>query len=328
MYDQKMAMFYILDSLKEYSDKNHLLKQKDIIDKLHCIYMIDIERKTIASTLDLLTEYGYDIYKGPGGVCLDERDFNETQIKFLIDAIYSSKAITGEQAKELSKKLYSSLSKYQRKDYSYIHKSTEITRTSNKEFFYNIDIISEAIKTSKKITFKYLTYDKKGNLIEGKDGYIYKVSPYYLVNNFGKYYLLGSLNHHEAHTNFRLDYISNIELTDEDIIQMDNISTMGKNFNINKHINDHVYMFGGNIINAKILIKEDWAVRYVYDWFGKNVRLSTLDDKLYATIRTDDRAFKYWALQYTHLFTVIEPLDVRNEIIDILIQSLNQYKEQ
>ena len=87
-------------------------------------------------------------------------------------------------------------------------------------------------------------------------------------------------------------------------------------------------MFGGNIINAKILIKEDWTVRYVYDWFGKNARLSTLDDKLYATIRTDDRAFKYWALQYTHLFTVIEPLDVRNEIIDILKQSLNQYKEQ
>ena len=326
MYDKKMAMFYILDILKEYSDKNHLLKQKDIIDKLHSIYMVDIERKTIASTLDLLAEYGYDIYKGPGGVCLDERDFDETQIKFLIDAIYSSKAITGEQAKEISEKLYSSLSKYQRKDYSYIHKSTEITRTSNKEFFYNIDIISEAIKTNKKITFKYLTYDKKGNLVEGKDGYTYKVSPYYLVNNFGKYYLLGSLNHHDNHTNFRLDYISNIELTDEDLVPMDNISTMGNYFNINKHINEHVYMFGGKIINAKIIVKEDWAVRYVYDWFGRNASLQTIDGKLYATIRTDDRAFIYWALQYTQLFTVIEPLDVRNKIIDTLNNSLESYK--
>ena len=49
MYDKKMAMYYILNILKEYSDKDHLLKQKDIIDKLHNIYMIDIERKTIVN---------------------------------------------------------------------------------------------------------------------------------------------------------------------------------------------------------------------------------------------------------------------------------------
>ena len=61
MYDKKMATFYILEILKEYSDRNHLLKQKDIIDKLHNIYMVDIERKTIASTLEILSELGYDI---------------------------------------------------------------------------------------------------------------------------------------------------------------------------------------------------------------------------------------------------------------------------
>ena len=151
MYDKKMAMFYILEILKKYSDRNHMLKQVDIIKKLHDIYMIDIERKTIASTLEILSELGYDIYRGTGGYCLDEREFDETEIKFLIDAIYSSKIISGEQAKDLSKKIYSTLSKYEQKDYSYIHKSTEITRTTNKEFFYNIDIITEAIKTNKKI---------------------------------------------------------------------------------------------------------------------------------------------------------------------------------
>ena len=123
MYDKKMAMFYILEILKEYSDRNHLLKQVDIIKKLHDIYMVDIERKTIASTLDILAELGYDIYKGPGGVCLDERDFDETEIRFLIDAIYSSKIIDGEQAKDLSKKVCASLSKYEKKDYSYIYQN-------------------------------------------------------------------------------------------------------------------------------------------------------------------------------------------------------------
>ena len=326
MYDKKLAMFYILNILKEYSDIDHQLKQKDIIDKLHNNYMVDIERKTISSTIDLLIELGYDISKGNNGVYLNERDFDETEIKFLIDAIYSSKVISGAQAKELSKKIYSSLSRYQRKDYSYIYKSTEINRSINKEFFYNIDIISEAIKTKKKIKFNYLIYDNKGKLIERRDGYRYKVSPYFLVNNFGKYYLICNLNHHEDHTNFRLDYISNIELTDEDIVPTNEVKTLGKDFNITKHINDHVYMFGGNIITAKVLVKKDYAITYLYDWFGNNARLSNEDNKLYAYIKTDDRAFLYWALQYSEEFKVIEPEYIKEKMISFGNMIINDYR--
>ena len=326
MFDKKLATFYILDILKEYSDRNHLLKQKDIIDKLHNIYGIDIERKTIASTLELLSELGYDIYKEPKGVCLDERDFDETQIKFLIDAVYSSKTITGEQAKEISAKLYSSLSKYQRKDYSYIHKSTEITRTTNKEFFYNIDIITEAIKSNKKITFNYLIYDNKGKLIKRRDGHIYKVSPYYLVNNFGRYYLICNSDKYDDYTNFRLDYISNIEITDEDRNPISNVKTLGANFNINKHINDHVYMFGGNVITAKILIKKDYAITYIYDWFGKNATLINENDKLYAYIKTDDKAFKFWILQYCEEFELIEPQYLREQLLEHAKEMIKDYE--
>ena len=327
MFDKKMAMFYILDILKEYSDKDHLLKQKDIINKLHDIYLVDIERKTIASTIDLLIQYGYDICKETGGIYLNEREFDETQIKFLIDAVYSSKTITGEQAKEISKKLYSSLSKYQRKDYSYIHKSTEITRTTNNEFFYNIDVITEAIKSNKKIRFNYLDYDNKGKLIEARNGYVFEVSPYYLVNNFGKYYLICNTDKYDNHSNFRLDYISNIELTDDDIKPIEQIKTLGKNFNINKHINDHVYMFGGNIITAKILIKKEHGIKYIIDWFGKNATLKYEDDKLYAYIKTDDRAFKYWALQYCEEFKVIEPQYLKEQLLEHAKEMIKDYEE-
>ena len=93
------------------------------------------------------------------------------------------------------------------------------------------------------------------------NGYFYEVSPYYLVNNFGKYYLICNTDKYDDHSNFRLDYTSNIELTDNDIKPIENVKTLGKNFNINKHINDHVYMFGGNIITAKILVKKDYGIK-------------------------------------------------------------------
>ena len=326
MYDKKLAMYYILDILKEYSDKDHLLTQKNIIDKLHNIYQIDIERKTISSNLDILIDLGYDIYKNKTGVYLNERDFDETQIRYLIDAVYSSKIITASQAKEISKKLYSSLSRYQRKDYSYIYKSTEITRTNNQEFLFNIEIITEAIKNNKKIKFNYLIYDNKGNLIKRNNGYDYIVSPYFLVNNFGKYYLLANIDKYDDHINLRVDYISNIEITDDNIRPIEDITSLGKSFDINKHINDHVYMFGGNIITAKVLVKEDFSVTYIYDWFGSNAHLINEDDKLYAYIKTDDRALLYWLLQYIKFYTLIEPIDLKNKIIEILDNSIKAYK--
>lgn len=59
------------------------------------------------------------------------------------------------------KKLSSLLSTYNFKDYSCINKSVKINRSSNKEFFLNIELISEAIKKRKKIYFKYLRFDEK-----------------------------------------------------------------------------------------------------------------------------------------------------------------------
>ena len=244
MFNKKMTLLYILDILREYSDENHLLTQQNIIDKLKAIYLIDIERKTISSTIDLLIEYGYDIIKNPsGGYYLNERDFNENEIKYLIDALYSSKSIPGSEAREISKKLYSKLSKYEQKDYSYLYKSTEVNRVENKDVFLNIELINEAIKQRKKITFEYLSYDENGKLSTRRKGYKYKVSPYFLINNFNKYYLLCNIDRFDNHANFRVEYMTNINILDEDI---------------NTNNLDHLY----KLTKIKHMTKEDENMNY------------------------------------------------------------------
>ena len=59
------------------------------------------------------------------------------------------------------KKLYSNLSKYEQKVYHYLYKSTEINRVQNLDFFLNIELINDAIKQRKKISFEYLPYDEE-----------------------------------------------------------------------------------------------------------------------------------------------------------------------
>lgn len=327
MYDKKMAIIYTLDILKEYSDKNHLLTQKDIINKLHDIYLIDIERKTISTNIELLIEYGYDIVKGVGGgYYLNEREFDENEIKFLIDAIYSSKSISGTQAKNISQKLYSLLSKYEQKDYSYLYKSTEINRSTNKEIFLNIELISEAIKLKKKISFIYLSYNEKGQLSERREGYRYVVSPYFLVNNFNKYYLICNIPWFDNHANYRIEYMKDIIILDEEIKPYKDVVTLGENFNITKHINDHIYMFGGDVINSKIEIIDKNAITYVIDWFGNNASIYEDNNKLYANIKSNDNAFFFWALQYQEHIKVLSPDSMVNKIVKTLEESIKKYK--
>ena len=79
MFDKRNAKFYILEILREYSDENHLLTQQDIIDKLKA-YQIDMERKTVATNLQLLQELDYDVVITKKGCYLGEREFDETEI--------------------------------------------------------------------------------------------------------------------------------------------------------------------------------------------------------------------------------------------------------
>ena len=324
--EKKLAPFYILDILKEYTDQNHSLTQKEILEKLKSNYGVELERKSVGANLEMLMNLDYDIVKNPGGgYYLLEREFDETEVKFLTDAIFSSKIINAKQAQDLALKISKSLSRFERKNYNYVYKSTEVSRTSTQEFFYNIDVISEAIDKKKQISFVYLTYDKKGKLVKRYEGYRYHVSPYFMVNNFGKYYVIGNYYKYDQHINYRIDYISDIKLESGDIRPMEDIKTLGKNFNISKYINDHVYMFGGEIIDAKLEMLADFGIIYVKDWFGDNAKIKEEDGKTFVYLKTDERALFYWLLQYQEYVIIHEPQEIKQKIILTLNKSIQNY---
>ena len=183
--NKKSAILLGLKGLEEYTDEEHYLTQQEIADKIYQDYDIELERKSVGSSLSMLEELDYDIDKGPkGGFALLSRTFDQTEASYLIDAIFSSRSIDGRQAKKIADQVSSCFSKYQRKDYSYIYKSSEINRTDNKQVLYNISVIHEAMKQGKRVGFQYLAYDAEGNQTVRRDGYEFIVSPYYLINKF------------------------------------------------------------------------------------------------------------------------------------------------
>lgn len=328
--NKKSSILLVLKILEEYTDDNHYLTQPQIATKISQLYGIDLERKAIGSSLQLLEELDYDIVKGPkGGFALLSRTFDPSEASFLIDAIFSSKSINGKEAKRMAEEVSSCFSKYQRKDYSYIYKSNEINRSTNKTALYNVSIINEAISKGKRVGFQYLTYDKNGNEIYRNDGYEYIVSPYYLINNYGRYYLL--CNYREKYRPlqlFRIDKMANIVIKDDwPIKQLKDLKDGPKDFSITKYLNEHVYLFNEEVIDAKIILDGEWAIEIVKDWFGDNAKIHFKDEKIIATIKGDEKALYYWIMQYSDCVTVLSPLSLVERIKKGLIDATRRYQD-
>jgi len=188
----KLKILYLLKILQEESDEEHEITMPQLIDRL-THYGINAERKSVNRDLKALCEYGYDIslYENNKGYYLRERDFDLSELRFLIDAVLSSRCITTKKSKELITKLEKQTSKQ-------VAKQLKVNRTidgrikcKNEEFYYNIDKISRAISDNKKITFQYYNYNVNKVKELKSEGRVYELSPYDLVWNEDYYYLIG-----------------------------------------------------------------------------------------------------------------------------------------
>ena len=109
---KKLALLRILQILEEYSDFDHPLKQEEIARYLEKDYGIEIERKAIGRNLSLLKEAGYDISSDRRGSYLESRNFEDSELRMLIDGVLASKYITAKHSKELIERLCSQANKY------------------------------------------------------------------------------------------------------------------------------------------------------------------------------------------------------------------------
>ena len=326
--NKKSSILLVLKVLEEYSDENHYLTHQQIIDKIYELYGIELERKSIANSLSLLEELDYDIVKGSQkGFALLSRNLESSEVTFLVDAIYSSKSISGKQAKELAKKVSAGLSKYDRKNYDILNKSTEVARTSNTEVFLNIEIINEAIKRNKWVSFQYMEYNDQGEEVPRFNGYFFKASPCYLINNFGRYYFLGYRTQHDSVNTYRLDYMKNVSIIeDQDRLDPSTLDEFKHYKSITDYVNEHIYMFGGETIEVKMKLNNPKVIQYIYDWFGQNAKIYKDGDDLMARVKCNRTAFFYWVMQYGEHLLIISPQDMIDWVKAAATEILKSYK--
>lgn len=335
-----MLIFNILQILKKYSDENHKLTQHDIINYLKDDYGMEVDRKSVYRNLNDLIEEGVEIEytekdRGKGedaNTILTDfymiRDFEDSELRLLIDGLLFSKYVPYSQCKELIDKLSNLSNDYFNARVKYI-KTLPINAPKNKELFYNIDVIDEAIAKGKKIQFNYVGYgiDKKEKyrVDENGDNREYIVTPIQMVATNSRYYLICNADKHDDIANYRVDRIKNIKLLNEKGKTKQEIDKLVKGFDLPKHVVEHIYMFSGE--NKTVVFEFDEGfINDIIDWFGNDIDLKKQKNgKVRCVVNVNQRAMKYWALQYADYVTVLEPKRLVEDIKRSLKDAIKRY---
>lgn len=298
----------LLEILKEYSDAENILKMKDILFKMNIIYGLKPDRRTVYSALSLLCELGYDIstYEENGtGYYLRNRDFELSEILLLTDAVYTFPFIPAKQSEELIKKLHKQLAAPKRKQYKHLSVVRTNKKTDNKQVFYNIDILDDAIQKKKQVSFSYLQYrlDKK---LHPRREEPYTVNPFGMVYMNEHYYLICSLNGYENISLYRIDRI-------KDIFVLENDWTIAPD---KTAVEKAVYAFYGKPESVTMYCN-NVILNDVIDKFGTDIVLYKKDEESFIVrLTVPPEGIKFWALQYLPYVDVVEPGWLREEIVE------------
>lgn len=343
----KKLSFAILDILRQYTDADpeHRLNQNDIVEILERDYDIKADRKSVKRNLTSLWEMGYLIeweetlrmYPNKDGEMeesfiqhdfyLDrdpERDFDDSELRLLIDSLLFSKHVPYSQCKKLVGKLKGLSNRWFRSRVRFISKLPE-TASENTELFYTIDILDEAIAEGKQVAFTYNDYgiDKKLHPRRDRE---YVVNPYQMAAVNGRYYLIGNYDKYDNIANYRLDRITNIRLLDTPRKSEEDVPEL-KDWTLPKHMAEHLYMFSGESVPvtfrmSKIILND------VIDWFGTDITFTDeTEDEVTARVIVNWNAMHYWTLQYCRFVRILEPTDLAEQIKKDLRAALKSYEE-
>lgn len=323
---KKMLNILIYEILRKYSDDEHHLTQQEIIRKLKSDYGVEsIDRRTVRNNVQSLVDMGFEVEnESKDGYYIYAREFEDAELRMLIDSVLFSKTLSDSAAKKLIEKLKGFGNIYFDAKVSHVKPTPLLHRTDNKSVFYSVNAINDAMDQKKKIAFRYNRYgiDYKMHDV-GKD---YIVNPYQMVASNGQYYLLGNVDKYDNVTYFRIDKMTKVEILDEKIKPQRDVEGIGDHLDLPKHMAEHIYMLYGDSVNAHIKTTVDMMDALV-DWFGKDFTIiETKGDNIVISVKCNERALFFWALQYGPYVEVIAPKSLRNMLRDAITNMSKKYE--
>lgn len=321
--NKKKLNMLILEILKEYSGEDKPIRQKEIKKKIEELYGLECDRRTVKNNIDSLIDMGYEIDYDKG-YRLKGREFDDSELRILIDLVLFSKTIPKHEVKNLVDKLKGLSNQDFSKNTSRARILPVMDIPIKNQAIYALNEINLAIADKHKIEFIYndVGTDFKLHPKRNKPD---KVSPYEIVINNGRFYLICNYEKHDNIAHIRIDRMTNIKILEkEEIKPQSKIPELKKNFDLHTHMAEHFYMFGGESVYAKIKTSTN-MMGNLTDWFGNFKIIEDKDGQIIIMVKCNRMALRIWALQYGPYAEVLEPEDLREEIKDDIAEMYKKY---
>ncbi len=326
---KKMLIMNILDILRRYTDADHTLSQKDILEILEREYEMKAERKAVRRNIQNLIDMGYEIEysesirmvpnpktKEPEEniITLDYylvRDFTDGELRLLIDGLLFSKHIPYNQCKALVQKLEGLSNVYFKPHVKHICTMPE-TLPQNPELFFTIETLDEAIEKGRKVCFHYAEYgtDKEQHKKCRADGSVreYIVSPYQMAAKDGKYYLICNYDRYNDISNYRVDRIKDIRMLEEKAKPFEQLEgSGGQRLNLAEYMAEHIAMYSSKRSRVTFRIVKP-MISDVIDIFGMDVRFfNETDTHVDVSAKVTEEAMFQFAKSYAPDVLVLGP---------------------
>lgn len=320
--NQKLKLLYLKDYLERHTDEQHPTTLKQIIEHLSSLG-IPCERKTVYADIEELRSYGVDIVSTKGRQSyyfVGQREFQLTELQFLLDAVTASRFLTSKKTSELREKLLARCSIHEREWLIRRIYDTDSLKSDNEQIYQAMDTILEAAIKGAVVSFKYWKYGERKSRLYRNDGNPYRVAPYLLTYKDDNYYAVGHDMDADKLKTFRVDKLEQVKIVDMPAPPRpdDNI--------LSGFVKSNFSIYDGDM--TSVTLSFDTALMGVMvDKFGKDLQVTTKKDgtsSLTAKVKASVW-FYSWLVGLGTDVKIVSPDNVREEYIAYLRDIADSY---
>lgn len=310
MADPRSRLLRIRAYLLENTDERHLVSIQELVAYLECSG-IPADRRAVYADIALLRESGMKIAQRRGrngGYYVEMREFDVSELQFLVDAVQSSRILTRQRCDSLTAKLRGLACRHAPINLQEMHLGSRI-RAADDIAFQNTWIIHEALRTNRRLSFLYCQYSSGKALRPRRNGQVYVVSPCLLIYSDSTYYLIADHPYHDGLAHYRVDKMMDARVLDEPASPMD------PSFDPVQYTRSVFSMFPGEQRWVRLAFDKT-LLGAMIDRFGMDAPMSEMDEHTYAIsapVRITPPFFG-WVFQFCGKVCILSPDDVREQM--------------
>lgn len=323
---QKTKLIWLLRILERYTDEEHLITVPRILELL-AEQGVTAERKSVYDDIESLRELGYEIqqFRGRnGGYYLASRPFQLPELKLLADSVQASRFITRKKSDQLIKTLTQFTSEYQAQDLKRQVFASSRVKNMNETIYYNVDALHRAINQNKQVRFVYQEWNLNKKKTARRGGGVYQVSPWALLWEEENYYLV-AWEQDKGMRHYRVDKMTSIHLINEPRQGSEHFDPQ----QMRDYAKPMFSMFGGEVVSVQLRC-DNSVIGPILDRFGTEVMVIP-QDETHFTVYVDvvpSPPFFGWICGFGGKVEITQPLQVRQDFAQMLVQIAQQYKTE